>query len=71
MYVIAMVIDHIVASAVSVVLVDIVVEIALANWLALALILLCCYGDQIRKLWIVIVLAFCDSICDISCVSFW
>ena len=40
-----MVFDDIVASAVSVVLVDIVADIALANWLALALILLCCYGD--------------------------
>ena len=43
-----MVVDDIVASAVSVVLADIFVEIALANWLALALILLCCYGDQTR-----------------------
>ena len=49
MCVIARVIDDIVASAVSAVLVDIVVGIALANWLALALILLCCYGDQITK----------------------
>ena len=67
---IVMVIDDIVASAVSAVLVDIVVGIALANWFALVLILLCCYGDQIQKLWIVIVLAFCDSICDSSCASF-
>ena len=66
-----MVVDRIVASAVSVGFVDIVVEIALTNWLPLALILLCCYGDQIRNLWIVIVLAFCDSICDSSCASFW
>ena len=65
-----MVVDHIVASAVSVVIVDIVVEIALANWLALALILLCCYGDEKPGLWIAIVLAFCDSICDSSCASF-
>ena len=66
-----MVVDHIVVSAISVVLADIVVEIALSNWLALVLILLCCYGDQIRKFWIVIVLAFCDSICDRSCDRFW
>ena len=65
-----MVVDHMVASTVSVVIADIVVDIALAAWFALALILLCCYGDQIRKLWIVIVLAFCDSICDSSCASF-
>ena len=45
-YIIAIAVDHIVASAISVVIVDIVVEIALANWLALALILLCCYGDE-------------------------
>ena len=65
-----MVVDHVVVSAISVVLADIVVELALSNWLALGLILLCCYGDQIRKLWIVIVLAVCDSICDSSCASF-
>ena len=65
-----MVIDDIVASAVSVVLVDIVVGIRLAYWLALALILLCCYGVQIQQLWIVIVLAFCDSNGDSSCASF-
>ena len=43
--IIAIVVDHDVASSISVVLVDIVVEIALANWLALALILLCCDSD--------------------------
>ena len=46
MCIIAIVVDHDVASSISVVLVDIVVEIALANWLALALILLCCCGDK-------------------------
>ena len=65
-----MVVYHIVVSAISVVLADIVVEIALSNWLALVLILHCCYGDQIRKFWIVIVLAFCDSMCDSSCARF-
>ena len=70
-YIIAIVVDHIVASAVSVVLVDMVVETALANWFALALILLCCCCEQIRKLWIVTVLAFCDRMCDSSCVSCW
>ena len=69
--IIAMVVHHIVASAISVVLVDIVVEIAMANWLVLALILLCCSGDGIRKPWIVIVTAFCDIIGDSSCASFW
>ena len=66
-----MVVDHIDASAISVVLADIVVDIALSNWFALVLILLCCYGDQIRKLCIVIVLAVCDIICDSYCDSFW
>ena len=44
-----MVFDHIVASAVSVGFVDIVVEVALTNWLPLAVILLCCSGGRVRK----------------------
>ena len=44
--IIAIVVDHIVASAVSAVIVDIVFKIALANWFAMALILICCYGDE-------------------------
>ena len=66
-----MVLDHMVASAVSVGFVDIVVEVAMTSWLPLALILLCCSGDRIRKLWIVIVISFCDSIGDSYCARFW
>ena len=66
-----MVVARLVASAVSVGSVEIIVEIALTNWLPLDLILLCCSGDEIRKPRIVIVIAFCDSIGDSSCASFW